>query len=70
MKTEFSADIIDFATAAQRLRLRKRRCELQRLRAAHAAHNAACAAPAAWQWFPAATAAHGPARPLRHVVAR
>lgn len=50
MKIGHGADIIDFATAVQRLRLRKRRDELQRLRAMHAARLAeqSLFAPPAW----------------------
>lgn len=53
-----SAEIIDFATAARRVRLHRRRDELRRLRAAQAAR------------FGWTAAAAGPALPASDVVAR
>jgi len=70
MKTVTSADIIDFATAVQGLRLRRRRSELQRLRAAQAARMAqACGMPARRAGPEAAAMTTMPPAAL-HVVAR
>jgi len=71
MKTVISADIIDFATAARQLRLRRRRSELQRLRVAQAARMAqACGLPAL-RAGPAAAAGMATMAPAPlHVVAR
>ena len=68
MKTVISAEVIDFATAVQSLRLRRRRSELQRLRAAYAVRTCG-ALPAAWT-RPSAAAGRPTAPAVVHVVAR
>lgn len=69
METGRGADIIDFASAARRIRLCKRRSELQRLRAAHAASMAMRGTPMPWTWFPTAGAV-APTVLARHAMAR
>lgn len=64
MNTGRGADIIDFAAAARSVRLRRRRSELQRLRAALAQRLV----PAMRAWLPLMPMM--PAAPARHAGAR
>ena len=70
MTSARSADIIDFVSAAKRLRLLRRRHELQSLRASYAARMQAPQAAAAWTWFAPPGTAFAPGPLSRHGVAR
>jgi len=70
MTTARSADIIDFVSAAKRLRQLRRRHELQSLRASYAASLQLPQAATAWTWFAPPGPAFAPGPLSRHGVAR